>query len=222
VSKKEILTVVSVSMAGFLAVQLLTAQQGSTTASEQHIRAKLNGWNEVPTVITDGEGAFRATINAAGAAIDYELEFEKLSGPPTMAHIHIGQRFANGGVSVWICHTTQANVPAGTPVCPAGNAGKVTGRWTAASIVGPAAQGIPANPPDMGRLLAALRARQAYVNVHTAVSPAGEIRGQIMRGRGPGHDDGKADDDDDDDDDDDGPGQGKGKGAEKSGGRGKG
>jgi hypothetical protein len=208
-AKREVLSVLVVSVIGFVAVQFLMGQSGTAVAAESYIRATLNGWNEVPPVMTDGKGEFRATINAAGTEITYELEYSGLSGPPSMAHIHFGQEFANGGVMVWIC-TAATPAPAGTPVCPASTSGKVTGKWTAASIVGPVAQGIPFPSPDMKKLLAVLSTKDAYVNVHTGMAPSGEIRGQIKPGKGS------------DNDDDDSPGNSQGKGDEKSGGKGKG
>jgi hypothetical protein len=38
-------------------------------------------------------------------------------------------------------------------------------------------------------VIAAIRAGVAYGNVHTTISPGGEIRGQFGRNRGRGHDD---------------------------------
>jgi hypothetical protein len=217
-SRKETITILFVALAGFLAVQFLMGQSGTTpgttpgtgtgttvAATELYIRATLNGKNEVPAVITDGKGEFRGTINAAGTEIAYELEYSGLSGAASMAHIHLGQKFANGGVMVWIC-TAGAPAPTGTPVCPAGNAGKVTGKWTKDSIVGPANQGIPFPSPDMKKLLAALESGHSYVNIHTVMAPNGEIRGQVKPGKGPPEDD---------DDDDNGKGYGKGQGKGK-------
>ena len=65
------------------------------------IREKLTGDEEVPVVLTGAEGKFKATISSD--RIDYELRYEGLEGGITQAHIHIGQRLANGGISVWLC-----------------------------------------------------------------------------------------------------------------------
>ena len=48
---------------------------------------------------------------------------------------------------------------------------------TAASVIGPAGQGISAG--EFAELIRAIRSGNAYVNVHTMTFPAGEIRGQL-------------------------------------------
>jgi hypothetical protein len=54
------------------------------------------------------------------------------------------------------------------------------GTITSASVVGPTAQNI--NPGDFDALVAALDSNTAYGNIHTVKFPAGEIRGQILKG----------------------------------------
>ena len=49
---------------------------------------------------------------------------------------------------------------------------------TAAEVLGPADQGL--DPGVFDQLLQAMLDRATYVNVHTEVHGAGEIRGQIM------------------------------------------
>ena len=55
--------------------------------------------------------------------------------------------------------------------------GVVTGTVTSADVIGPASQGIA--PGEFGELVRAMRAGITYVNVHSTMFPAGEIRGQI-------------------------------------------
>jgi hypothetical protein len=142
---------------------------------------------EVPLVSSPAKGTFKAVIDEANQTITYELSYEGLETPPQQAHIHLGQRLVNGGVSFFLCGNagnTPATVPPATfpqpPACPASPA-TVTGVITAAHIVGPNAQGItPAT--DFAEVVAALRSGDTYANVHTTRSPGGEVRGQVNIG----------------------------------------
>jgi CHRD domain len=141
----------------------------------KQIREKLTGEEEVPVVLTGAEGKFKATISSD--RVDYELRYEDLEGTITQAHIHIGQRLANGGIAVWLCGTATNPGPAGTPVCPA-SPGTVTDSFTAADVVGTAGtQGIAAGEFD--ELVDAIRDGFTYANVHSSLSPGGEMRGQL-------------------------------------------
>ena len=126
---------------------------------------------------TDGTGTFDAKIAEDDQSISYELTYSGLSSNVTQAHIHFGNRFTSGGVSLFLC-SNLGNGPAGTPACPPGG-GTVNGTLTQTSVVGPAAQGIPAGATGWPRILAAIRAGVTYANVHTANFPAGEIRTQL-------------------------------------------
>src|SRR5215813_4723091 len=81
------------------------------------LRATLVGRQEVPTVISDAHGTFRATVSAAGDSISYVLTYADLEGNVTQSHIHVGQRFAAGGISAFLC-SNLPNPPAGTQACP--------------------------------------------------------------------------------------------------------
>jgi len=141
----------------------------------KQIREKLTGDEEVPVVLTGAEGKFKATISSD--RVDYELRYEDLEGSITQAHIHIGQRLANGGIAVWLCGTASNPGPAGTPVCPP-SPGTVTDSFTAADVVGTAGtQGIAVGEFD--EVVDAIRDGFTYANVHSTLSPGGEMRGQL-------------------------------------------
>jgi len=53
----------------------------------------------------------------------------------------------------------------------------VTGTLTAASVVGPTAQGIAAG--EFAEVVQAIRNGAAYANVHSQAFPGGEIRDQV-------------------------------------------
>ena len=135
-----------------------------------------NGFDEVPTLSSPARSDFRARLNKHETEIDYRLSYSGFPTPVAQAHIHFGRTGFNGGVMVFLC-SNLGNGPAGTAACPA-NEGTVTGTITAANVIGGAAgQGIAAG--EFAELVAAIRARATYVNIHTTQFPGGEIRDQI-------------------------------------------
>jgi hypothetical protein len=145
-----------------------------TARADQTVKAQLHGFDEVPAVSSTGSGEFTATIREN--AVHFELSYEGLEGTTTTAaHIHLGQKDVNGGVSVFICGG------GGRPDCTAGS-GTFSGTFTAADVIGPTGQGIA--PGEFAELTAAIRAGKTYVNVHTNKHPGGEIRGQVREDRG--------------------------------------
>jgi CHRD domain len=139
------------------------------------IREELTGYEEDPAVIsTEGEGKFKAKVR--GDEIRYELSYEDLEGTVTQAHIHFGGLHQSGGITAWLCGTTAAPGPTGTPVCEP-SPGEVEGEITADDVVGPLGQGI--EPGAFDELLDAIRAGVTYANVHSSKWPGGEIRGQL-------------------------------------------
>ena len=145
--------------------------------------AQLTGYEEIPTLSTQGSGNFKAWINRGADEIRYTLSYagpfdaNPAGGTVTQAHIHLGARAFSGGIIAFLC-TNLGNGPAAAPppACPPAPA-TVSGTITPASVVGPANQGIAAG--EFAELVRALRAGAAYANVHTTTFPAGEIRGQI-------------------------------------------
>ena len=153
------------------------------------VKAQLSGYQEIPTLSTQGKGTFQASIDKGQNQIKYTLTYSgpfdanPAGGTVTQAHIHLGARAFSGGISAFLC-SNLGNGPAGTPACPQpapGEYAEVTGTRTAADVVGPAAQGIA--PGEFAELVRALRAGVTYANVHSAQFPTGEIRGQFD-GRG--------------------------------------
>ena len=148
---------------------------------DDNIRIKLKGFEEAPVVITGASGVLELDINDAAGTIAYELSYKNLEGTVTQAHIHIGQKNVAGGIALWLCQTATNPAPpavvATTPQCPGPNAGSVTGTLTAASVVGPTGQAVPAGA--LGDVLTAIRAGKAYGNVHSTAAPGGEVRGQL-------------------------------------------
>lgn len=154
-------------------------------ARAELIAARLTGLHEVPSVATVARGEFRARINRDDQSIDYELTYEGLQGMVRQAHIHFAERHVNGSIVVWLCGTASNPGPAGTQLCP--QTGTITGTITAADVIAASNASQQVNAGDLDRVIAAIRGRAAYVNVHTDLSPGGEIRGQIRASHREGH-----------------------------------
>ncbi len=90
----------------------------------------------------------------------FSLAYAGLSGAAVAAHFHNGGVGTAGPVVQTVCGPQPQNPLLGA--CPAQNSGFLTGTWT-----------VPAD------LVQALLTGGLYLNVHTQLNPAGEIRGQI-------------------------------------------
>ncbi|MCS7142937.1 MAG: CHRD domain-containing protein [Aigarchaeota archaeon] len=156
-----------VSVAVTLAV-VLPVISGNVAVGTRDFIAILNGWNEVPSVVSTGIGWTMISISPDGRSITFEMRYNGIRDV-TMAHIHLGKDGHIGAVAVWLCGGPR-------PPCPP-SPGTVTGTITADDVLGIPAQGLSRG--DLASLIAAIRNGAAYVNVHTTAFPAGEIRGQF-------------------------------------------
>ena len=152
-----------------MTIPLLARDHDGHGRPERDFRAALAGHNEVPVTLSAGSGSLSLTVNDDDTSVHFVLTYGGFLTPVGAAHIHVAQRNVNGGVTVFFCGG------GGRPACPA--QGTVEGDFTANDVIGLAAQQLEVN--NLPKLLAAIRAGKTYVNVHTATSPAGEIRGQI-------------------------------------------
>lgn len=104
-------------------------------------------------------GAAVLLFDPATNTLNFMLAYAGLSGAAVAAHFHNGAFGVAGPVVQTICGPQNQNPLLGA--CPA--SGFLTGTWT-----------VPAN------LAPALLSGGLYMNVHTQLNPAGEIRGQII------------------------------------------
>jgi hypothetical protein len=175
--------------ASALALVALTAVAGDRDHDNDRNRpfrvsAKLVPVEEVPAVSSVARGRFKATIDPLNQTISYELSYEGLEAAPTQAHIHIGQRRVNGGISLFLCgnppNVPPAPIPA-PPACPAAPA-TITGTLTAANIVGPVGQGIELTTDTtnaFAEIVDMVLDGFTYANVHSGKFLGGEVRGQV-------------------------------------------
>jgi len=172
------------ALASLLPVGPVAKSFGAGNEDASTFTAKLRGLNEVPPVATGGSGSFSATLSSDASTLTYTLTYNNLSAQILFSHIHFGFPKEATGIMVFLCGPAagaQGGPPAGTPnppACPDTNTGTVTGSLTAANVIGPNAQGITPGT-DFAKVVQALREGAAYVNVHSARSPSGEIRGQV-------------------------------------------
>jgi len=192
--KRRLIGVLIFAIPALLAATTLVVA-GDSNKNNRFNSNMINGYQEVSTtgaISTTGNGSFTAQLD--GEVIHYSLTFGALEGAVTQAHIHFGRRSVNGGIIAWLCGTSTNPGPAGTPPCPPAG-GTVTGDIGPAQIIGPASQGIAAT--QFAEAVAALRAGAVYANVHSALYPGGEIRGQVNEKGAKSAD--ELDDDEDDD-----------------------
>ena len=163
--------------------RVLLAVMGSLVATApmakaEQIGALLTGYEESPSVSTTASGEFTATIAPDGTVITYTESYSGLQAPVTQSHIHVGQLGVNGSVVIFLCQTAANPDPTGlAPACP--QDGTVSGTITAANVIAGATTTQQLAAKDLAAVLTAIQAGAAYANVHTSVSPGGEIRGQI-------------------------------------------
>lgn len=147
---------------------------GSSVMAEEPSKCitKLTGFQETPPILTNASGTFRSKLDKTGTSLSYVLNFSGLSSPATVVHIHFGQAGAAGAPIAFLCGGGNK------PACPVGG-GTVTGMIIASDILPVPAQGI--NGGNFSDFLAVVHSGKAYVNVHSTMYPAGEIRGQIKK-----------------------------------------
>jgi hypothetical protein len=176
--KRAYLTFAAALVVGLGAASMALADHGHGNGNGNTVTAHLIGFDETPSLNSTGDGQFAATL--APDKITFQLKYSGLSGPPLVAHVHIGQKGVAGGVSFYLCGG------GGKPACPASTSGSVSGTVVAADVVGPTAQGFDAG--DLTSVLKAISGGVAYANMHTMKFPNGEIRGQLRSGHRNGDD----------------------------------
>jgi hypothetical protein len=144
----------------------------------------LTGYQEVPSINSPAQGDL--TITLGNNQLTYQLTYSGFTTAVSAAHVHVAQPGVNGGVSFFLCGGGNK------PACPT-SGGTVTGTVVPSDVLAISGQGFAAG--DLNAVLAAMRAGVTYANIHTATYPNGEIRGQLLSGKG-----GKGHFDEDDDD----------------------
>ena len=75
----------------------------ATAGGPTTFRARITGFQEVPSVSTTALGEFRATLSSDESTLTYTMEFNNLQGSVLFSHIHLASRSSNGGVMTFLC-----------------------------------------------------------------------------------------------------------------------
>jgi hypothetical protein len=143
------------------AVFLTTALALAASAT---FKTELMGKEVVPAVDTKTTGDAGFTLSKDGKELAYLLNVKDIEGV-TAAHIHAGKMGTEG--------PPVAGLFAGPKKDGMYSGELAKGTITDKSLVG------PLSGKTVGDLVALIKSGEAYVNVHTARHPGGEVRGQI-------------------------------------------
>ncbi len=162
------------------AVGIALASPAGAGGARKVATAVLDGWQNVPAAIFT-TGAGRVSLRKRDDRIFYVLRYANLEGDVTASagvHIHFGRPGQNGGVLAFLCEGG-GGAPAGTPSCPDDGTGSgvVAGNILDADVLPVPDQNFPGGSID--ELWEVIKARAAYVNLHTTAYPPGEIRGGL-------------------------------------------
>ncbi len=142
---------------------LHAGMSGTVNVAAASLFAQMNGANERPTANTSAANG-AAIFTRSGNTVSFTVAFQGIASNPTGLHIHAPANASQAtGIAVDLLKTTQM-----------GPSGVLTGTFTTSDIRSVAGQ--PAVSLDS--LMTLIRTGNAYVNVHSSVYPAGEIRGQ--------------------------------------------
>ena len=129
---------------------------GAVSAASLSFKVPLTGAQSVPPVDTSGAGTANLTYDPATRMVSWDISYNGLSSPVTMAHFHgPAQEGKNASVVIWL---TVQGKPLTNPI------------EGSAILTTEQAQQFSAG--------------EWYVNVHTESHPAGEIRGQVIPPKG--------------------------------------
>ena len=139
---------------------------GSAYAGGNNFSATLSGAQEIPEVATPATGKIRAKFDKGFTEVTVDLEIKNLVGSLTGAHFHCARPAVNGPVVVGLI----------SPGPLSFDGKRIRGTLTNADFTG-AVCSVPVT--NIVALAFAMQNGLIYVNVHSDVTPSGEIRGQM-------------------------------------------
>ena len=147
------------------AAALLLGVSAQAQAQTVRLTAILSGGNEAPNLILTGAtGTGEVFVNLATKEVTYNIQIFNIPSGTTAGHFHVGPPGLAGPIVVDLA-----------PPRDISNDYVLSGTATAASLRPQAERGIR----DWDDFIQSLVGGQTYLNIHTAVNPGGEIRGQL-------------------------------------------
>ncbi|HEX9724411.1 MAG TPA: CHRD domain-containing protein [Vicinamibacteria bacterium] len=133
----------------------------------------LTGDQEVPAVATEGTGRVDVRFDAGftQARVELVVDADDLTGPARRAHFHCAPAGVNGPIAFGLFEPGECDFDGRRARCTLRNED-----FTGADCLPTA--GRPVN--NIAALALAMREGLIYGNVHTAMFPGGEIRGQML------------------------------------------
>ncbi len=126
-------------------------------SGDRTFRGVLTGAAEVPAVTTSATGSAIVFVNRTGTKVVYVVTYRGLSGPAVASHIHFGAADVAGPIMLPL--TVRPSPMVGT-------------LYASSFVASP-------DVANFAAAVAAIRSGRAYVNIHTAANPGGEIRAQL-------------------------------------------
>lgn len=109
-----------------------------------------------------------ALLDQTDNELEFSVTYKGLSDRPTIAHLHRGQEGEEGPPVRTIFG--QPKIEQAPNSAPEGKNGFVSGAWNQEG-----------EQPLTDELVEAILSGEIYVNIHTELNPAGEIRGQLLK-----------------------------------------
>ena len=152
---------------GTLVLGLGVYAAGTVSAQAQTftLTAALTGSEESPGINTGAFGNATVTVDLGARAVTYRVDVFNLPSGATASHIHVGGVGTTGPIIVNFA-----------PPITASNDFSYAGTVPEAQFIMRPEQGIRSGDDAFQAILGG----NSYVNVHSSVNPAGEIRGRLV------------------------------------------
>jgi hypothetical protein len=141
---------------------------GMAQAQVVRLTANLSGDQETPApgILTGAFGTADVTLDLATQTVSWSIDVFNMPSGTNNAHFHVGGPGVAGPTVVDIAFPSNIS-----------NDYNLSGSATSANLTVRGAQGIR----SWDDFIQSLVGGQIYINVHSAVNPGGEIRGQVLR-----------------------------------------